>query len=1049
MADDHELGLGSELVQQGQEAVQVHVVEGGLHLVHHVEGRGATAEHGEQKGQRGQRPLPARQQRELPHVLARGPGRYLDPGVERVVGVLEAEPAPAAGEQRLEQRLEVGGHVGEGGLEHRPDLVVDGGHDLGQVAPGPADVVELVPQVLPALLEGAVLLQGQRVDRAHDLQIPFELLHPLSGRDAGVQFRGGGGDGRVGGEAVIGPQPLHRALKAGPQLGLLHIVPGAGGAQLLQPPLGGRRGLPQPVQAGDDGPGLLGLASAAPVGLRQLRVDQPGPVLDLAAEPGQDRTPAVEGLGRSRRGPAPGLVVLQAGGDLAQPSLQQPPTLVEPGGQGPDAGPPVGDQRGLLVDGRPGLGPQLAPLLVGGLGQFRRPGLSAGQDGPSLGQSGGGLVAGGPGQAGPDPGLVDQGPQRADRARAPPPAPRAETIPIGGDGSQLGMIGRHPGRRLPAAVDHHHRPQQDVQQPLHRRGPGPNPVAEPEQARRQVRGRVGGGGRDQDRAGPLLQEAAGGAGVGHHHGSGIGAQSGGQGGFSPLVGVDEIAQWAQHPVGGVELGRPGRRDGGAAGVGDHRGEGLQPGLGPVVLGLGLPQRLGRSLSRRRGFGRGRLSLPEVVRQGSGAGHIGGAAGAIGPGSPPAAEIGPHGGQCGLQFGQLGPVRPQGGGGVVDLGQFGPAPAGLALQVGDDVAVQGGGPLPVDAAAALGHHRGQTPGPLPQSLEPGQGPAEIVAAAGRQALLAGGDLSAQILQFGADGSLIPRPGLGYGGQGPQPVAQPGDLAAGQIDPQRGEFGHEVAVAAGGLGLLLQGPELAADLAHQVPGPDQIALHRLQAALSPLPALAVLEDAGGLLDDRPAVGGVGVEHRVHLGLGHDHVLAAAHPGVGQQLDHIEKPARRAVEGVGRLAVAEQGAGDLHLAELDGQQARGVVDGQGHLGPPQRRALGRPGEHDVVHPLGPHRAGGLGAEHPGDGVHHVGLAAAVGADHHGDAGLEPESGGIPERLEPLEREALQMHADQANRKLQGCSAHRRRTGPAGRPAPAGFRLGCRSSRSKSRRT
>ena len=61
MAHDHQLRIVTELVDQPEEAVEVDVVERRLDLVHHVEGRRTTAEHGEQEGQRGQRPLTARQ----------------------------------------------------------------------------------------------------------------------------------------------------------------------------------------------------------------------------------------------------------------------------------------------------------------------------------------------------------------------------------------------------------------------------------------------------------------------------------------------------------------------------------------------------------------------------------------------------------------------------------------------------------------------------------------------------------------------------------------------------------------------------------------------------------------------------------------------------------------------------------------------------------------------------------------------------------------------------------------------------------------------------
>ena len=138
-----QLGLLAELGDQVEEAVQVDVVEGGLDLVHHVEGRRPAAEHGEQEGQRGQRALAARQQRQLLDVLARRLGLDLDAGVEQVVGLGEPQPALAAREQRLEQLLEVLGDVGEGGGEDVDDLVVDGPDDLGELAAARLDVVEL------------------------------------------------------------------------------------------------------------------------------------------------------------------------------------------------------------------------------------------------------------------------------------------------------------------------------------------------------------------------------------------------------------------------------------------------------------------------------------------------------------------------------------------------------------------------------------------------------------------------------------------------------------------------------------------------------------------------------------------------------------------------------------------------------------------------------------------------------------------------------------------------------------------------------------------
>ena len=177
----------------------------------------------------------------------------------------------------------------------------------------------------------------------------------------------------------------------------------------------------------------------------------------------------------------------------------------------------------------------------------------------------------------------------------------------------------------------------------------------------------------------------------------------------------------------------------------------------------------------------------------------------------------------------------------------------------------------------------------------------VAQAGPHGFLARGQLEAAVVQALALG------------------LEPGDLVAGEVDADRAQLLDQAAVAAGGVGLALQRRELAPDLAQQVVEAQEVALGGLEPALGALAALAELQDAGRLLDDRPAVLGAGVEHRVELALADDHVLLAADAGVGEQLLDVEQPARRAVDLVLRVTGAEQRAGDRDLAELDRQQAR----------------------------------------------------------------------------------------------------------------------------------
>ncbi len=279
--------------------------------------------------------------------------------------------------------------------------------------------------------------------------------------------------------------------------------------------------------------------------------------------------------------------------------------------------------------------------------------------------------------------------------------------------------------------------------------------------------------------------------------------------------------------------------------------------------------------------------------------------------------------------------------------------------------------------------------------------------GVQAGFGADDISVQAGQRGANlffgaGQL----GVVAGGGG-QPELQGGQLVAGEVAPHRFQLSHQAVVAAGSVRLALERPELAANFSQQILQADEAGLGRLEAALGLLLSPAVLQHPGRLLDDRPPVLGATVEDGVEVALGHDDVLLTAHAGVGQQLLDVQQPARHPVDRVLRIPGAEQRAGDRDFRKLNREKPGPVVDGQRHLGPAQCRAARRTGEDDVFHLGRAKRAGTLGTQDPGDGVDHIGFAAAVGADHDGHPGLEVEGGRLGERLETLEGEGLQKHA------------------------------------------
>ena len=141
-----------------------------------------------------------------------------------------------------------------------------------------------------------------------------------------------------------------------------------------------------------------------------------------------------------------------------------------------------------------------------------------------------------------------------------------------------------------------------------------------------------------------------------------------------------------------------------------------------------------------------------------------------------------------------------------------------------------------------------------------------------------DLLAARDQDGLVGELLLQRGAG----GDQVVGdQPGLGVA--------DVGLDADRPAGHLGLAAQRLELAADLAEQVGEAGQVAVGGVELAERLLLALAVLEDAGGLLDEAAPVLRRRVQDRVELALADDDVHLAADAGVGEQLLDVEQPAR----------------------------------------------------------------------------------------------------------------------------------------------------------------
>ena len=86
-------------------------------------------------------------------------------------------------------------------------------------------------------------------------------------------------------------------------------------------------------------------------------------------------------------------------------------------------------------------------------------------------------------------------------------------------------------------------------------------------------------------------------------------------------------------------------------------------------------------------------------------------------------------------------------------------------------------------------------------------------------------------------------------------------------------------AGNVGLPSQRGELAPNLAGEIAKSGQVGLHRVELAQRLLLAPAVLENAGGLLDEATPFLGTRAQHRIQLTLPDDDVHLAAEAGVAE--------------------------------------------------------------------------------------------------------------------------------------------------------------------------
>jgi hypothetical protein len=173
--------------------------------------------------------------------------------------------------------------------------------------------------------------------------------------------------------------------------------------------------------------------------------------------------------------------------------------------------------------------------------------------------------------------------------------------------------------------------------------------------------------------------------------------------------------------------------------------------------------------------------------------------------------------------------------------------------------------------------------------------------------------------------------------------------------------------------------------------------------------VLRDPRRLLDQGPAVGGLGREDLPDLALLDDRVGLRAEAGVHEHLVDVPEAAGPAVHQVLAVAVAVEAARDDAVGGPVRAVAVEALDLQVDLGHLERLAARAAGEDHVLHRRAAQALGALLAEHPVDGVGDVALSASVRADDARHAAVERHLLPVAETLEAENLDGIKTHGSQ----------------------------------------
>ena len=222
-----------------------------------------------------------------------------------------------------------------------------------------------------------------------------------------------------------------------------------------------------------------------------------------------------------------------------------------------------------------------------------------------------------------------------------------------------------------------------------------------------------------------------------------------------------------------------------------------------------------------------------------------------------------------------------------------------------------------------------------------------------------------------------------------------------------------------GLLFELFEIGVELAQNVFHPREVLVGIGQTVFGLAAALFVFADAGGFFQKQAQLFGAAFDDAADGALPDDGVGTRPQARAQKHVLHVAAAHGLVVDEIAAATLAREYALDGNFGKLAPLAARavvGIVKHQLHTAAAGGFARGGAVENHVLHGLATQLAGFAFAQYPTHGIHDVGLAATIGADHADTLPRQREVGGFCKRFETGKFDGCQAHGSLFRIQQQG---------------------------------